>query len=278
MNIIGDLRYVTKEEYAAYATPQSEETREKAYRDYVKYLNSRAKRLNHLAPAPDEKFKEQWLAKRPGGYFEHRSAFAAHGKYGQWLSGKNAVVKINGILFLHGGISEQVSARSVREINEQVRQELSNFYQLRSKFVKAGIIEEFFMLDEAIEQAKKELDYLKSHPELGGPQTARELEIFSSIGSWYISHPLGPLWYRAYGTEPEESFGPTVEKILANLKAKNIVVGHTTFLKGIAVRFGGKVLMIDTGMLRKHYKGRCSALVIENNKFTPVYPATGPCS
>lgn len=278
MNIIGDLRYVTKEIYAAYAGPKSEETRERAYKDYLAYLHDRANGNNRPTPTPTEEFKRQWLTKHPLGYFEQRSAFDANGKYGRWISNHNAVIKINDIIFVHGGISEAVSAKSVREINERIHQELNSFWQLRSKLIKAGVIKEFFNLDEILEQVKIEVDDLKRRKEPEDPQAMRELESILSIGGWYISHPAGPLWYRAYGTEPEGGLNSALDKILSNLKAQHIVVGHTTFPKGIASRWSGKVFLIDTGMLRSYYQGRCSALVIEKDKFATIYPANGPCS
>jgi len=277
MNIIGDLRYVSKETYAAYAGPKSEEMRERAYKEYLDYLRDRAKKSNRPSPAPTEEFKQQWLLKHPLGYFEQRGAFEANGKYGRWVSNHNAVVKINDMVFVHGGISEAVSTSSVREINERIRQELGNFQQLRNKLIQTGVIKGFFNLDEILEQVKIEVADLKGRK---GPEDAamRELESILSIGGWYISHSDGPLWYRGYNTEQEDSFNSALSKILSNLKAKYIVVGHTPFPKGIASKWSGKVFLIDTGMLRSYYQGRCSALVIEKDKFTTVYPANGPCS
>jgi hypothetical protein len=278
MNIIGDLRYVAKEAYAAYATPKSEEVRERAYRDYVKHLSERAARLKEPAATPAEAFKQRWLAARPPGYFEHRRAFAADGKYGRWISGHQAVVKINGTVFLHGGISEELSAKGISEINERVRQELGGFSGLRSRLARDGVIKDFFNLDETLAEVKKELAYLKALKEPPDPKAIEELELLLSVGGWYISHPTGPLWLRAYASEAESSFEAALGRILSNLNARKLVVGHTPSAKGITPRFSGKVWLIDTGMLRKHYQGRCSALLIEGEKFTPVYPTGGPCS
>jgi hypothetical protein len=278
MNLIGDLRYVAKESYAAYAGPKSEETRERAYRDYLTYLRDRARKSNQPAPAPTEEFKQQWLAQHPPGYFEQRSALAPQGKYGRWLGARNAVVKINGIVFVHGGISETVSTSSVREINERIRQELTLFQQLRQKLAQAGVIKEHFRLDEIIAQVTSEVEMLKARKEPADSPARRELEYLLSIGSWHITHPAGPLWYRGYGTEPENSLQSAIEQILANLRAKHLVVGHTTSPKGIVSRWSGKVFLIDTGMLKAHYQGRCSALVIEKDTVTEVYPSGGPCA
>ena len=55
-----------------------------------------------------------------------RVAFGREGPYGKWLRTLNGVVKINGVLFVHGGISPAVAALSCDEINETVRRELTS--------------------------------------------------------------------------------------------------------------------------------------------------------
>ena len=51
------------------------------------------------------------------------------------------------------------------------------------------------------------------------------------------------------------------------------MVGHTPQeSKRVTPRFGGRVFLIDTGMLAESYGGRASALVFENGAVTAVYP------
>jgi hypothetical protein len=72
--------------------------------------------------------------------------------------------------------------------------------------------------------------------------------------------------------EPEEKNEKGLNKMLDHLGAHYIVVGHTV-LPGhtITVRFGGRVFLIDTGMLSAYYGGRASALEIQAGKFTAYY-------
>ena len=51
-------------------------------------------------------------------------AFGRDGAYGKWLRTLDAIVKINGVLFLHGGVSPAVSAQPCDAINATVRREL----------------------------------------------------------------------------------------------------------------------------------------------------------
>ena len=49
--------------------------------------------------------------------------------YGSWILGHNAVIKINDIVFVHGGISEKYSTWKIEKINDLLRQELSDLAQ-----------------------------------------------------------------------------------------------------------------------------------------------------
>ncbi len=65
-----------------------------------------------------------------------------------------------------------------------------------------------------------------------------------------------------------------MEKILGAYNATNIVVGHTVQRTArIRPRVGGKMMLIDTGMLSSYYHGgKPSALEIDGDKkFTAVY-------
>src|SRR6185503_16218623 len=103
MNMYGDLRYVVPGEFTAFRDADSEKHR---------------------------------VADQPLGYAEHRREFAPNGKYGKWIRGHNAVVQIDGTLFLHGGISPKYAGWSVRKINDQVRLELEDFNRLEGGIVQ----------------------------------------------------------------------------------------------------------------------------------------------
>lgn len=111
MRLIGDLRYITPGEYAAFATRDSPNVRKE-------FVESR--------PPAD---RERLLGEMPLGMIEMLRAFGPDGSYGSRVRGLNAVVRINGIVFLHGGISPAVSSMSCTEIDETVRRELSTDFQ-----------------------------------------------------------------------------------------------------------------------------------------------------
>jgi hypothetical protein len=60
----------------------------------------------------------------PLGYVEMRQAFSPMGEYGKWLRERYAVIRINGIVFVHGGINAATAALGCAGINETVRRDL----------------------------------------------------------------------------------------------------------------------------------------------------------
>lgn len=105
--MLGDLRLVAPGEYAAFATANSESTRD-AY-------------LKTLGGGRDELIKQM-----PLGFVEMRQAFGRDGDYGRWLRQLPVTVKINGLMFVHGGISPAVAPLGCDGINDQVKRELTN--------------------------------------------------------------------------------------------------------------------------------------------------------
>ena len=59
-----------------------------------------------------------------GGEKKFRETMSPTGKYGKWISGHNAIIKINDILFLHGGLSGQFAKKTLNEINDAIREGL----------------------------------------------------------------------------------------------------------------------------------------------------------
>lgn len=125
MNVYGDLRYVSEEEYAAFRDDGSDELRERLYQQVAErgaLLSTAGGRLL----AVDAGFRERFEAQYPLGYVEYRRAFSESGTYGRWLRQLNAVVKIDDILFLHGGIGPKYATMSITEINDTIRRELAD--------------------------------------------------------------------------------------------------------------------------------------------------------
>jgi hypothetical protein len=124
MNMMGDLRYVNAEEYATFRTRDSAASREA-------FLRSVTRRAKERAKAAGEAFDETaYRAKLeeevPLGFVERTRALSAEGAYGKWLRRRPVMAKVNGVVFLHGGLTPEVAALGCEAINATVRRELTD--------------------------------------------------------------------------------------------------------------------------------------------------------
>jgi hypothetical protein len=115
MNMLGDLRYVTPEEYASYRSLESEKLRENVF-------------VANADPArrEDPAYRSAWMADKPLGWVELMLAFSKQGKYGRWLRQHDTVAKIGGTLFLHGGIGPKYATLQADEINARIKTALAS--------------------------------------------------------------------------------------------------------------------------------------------------------
>jgi hypothetical protein len=155
-------------------------------------------------------------------------------KYGPWLRRQNVAIKINDVVFVHGGIGEKYSKWGIQEINDRYRQEVNEIWR---------------------EFQRSELQS-SSRPSSPSPSI--------------VYRGASPLWYRELATVPEEDLKEELDTILATLGAKTMVIAHTPKIARNPrdmQRFGGKVWIVDTG-ISKVYRGPASALIIEEGYFT----------
>jgi hypothetical protein len=131
MNIYGDLRYVTPEEFASFRDANSEGIRAAFYKKHLEQLAAAAAEDEKNAVVPDEAYRKAWEKKYPLGYFEHRFQFGPNGKYGKWIEAHNTIILINDTLFVHGGISPKYADFSLETINNRIREELRDFSMLK---------------------------------------------------------------------------------------------------------------------------------------------------
>jgi len=225
MWMLGDLRYVSPAEYDSFRTGSSEQTRDRLYEAVSEQRRAQAEAAGEEF---DEKaFRERFLAELPLGAIELRREMAADGRYGRWLRGLPTVVRIDGVMFLHGGLSPEVAPLGCAGINQAVRKELAG-----------------------------DLDQIRATP-------AEAL----------VTREDGPLWYRGLAQNDESAFAPQLEGLLRAAGARALVVGHTVAPGGkITPRFGGRVILLDTGMQPAYVPdGRAAALEIEDGRFTAIY-------
>jgi hypothetical protein len=224
MRLISDYRYLSAGEIEAFKSGDSTQIRDQVQALLSEQAAQRAKTEGKEFDAAA--YKEQFLKEVPLGMIEMRQAYGPQGEYARWIRERPAVARINGVLFLHGGISPETAALGCDGINAAISKELAA---------------------------------------LPPPEQAASLMAASETG---------PLWYRGLALQKEEELEPVLPTILEQMKARAIVIGHSTVLPGkIVPRLGGRVILIDTGMVNGEFYpgGVSSALEWTGNALTAVY-------
>ncbi len=257
MNLIGDLRYVSKEEYAAFADDESEEDRE---RWFDIYRHSKSKN------ADVDMLRHDFTRKNPPGFFGLRRAFSSRGEYGAWLMKKPLMVVINGTAFVHGGLSPLVAELGLEGVNGELRSQVSDYVIQVEMLVDEGLLD-------PTDSFYDHKDVLENLPNNVGrtPEVKAAIRTVLKLNKASIHSPDSPLWYRG-----SVGCGPLIEEdklaaSLAALEANRVVIGHTpTLTRRVLERMDGRVIQIDTGMLKAAYQGSGSALVINGESMYVV--------
>jgi hypothetical protein len=228
--------------------------------------------------------REAWLTTHPPGYVEYRDAFAPRGKYGAWLRDKPIVTEVNGNIFMHAGISPAAAPLKLDDLNVRVRDEIRRLDRFVDRLIAAGLATRTFTLQEILAVASNEIvqaNALIAAAQAEGQQPDRgrlnvpllmEAQEILKIETWVSINPEQALWYRGLATEPDDPTGGPFAALLAKYGAKRFVTGHTPQQnRSINTRFGGRVVLIDTGMLADYYKGRPAALEIAGDTVTAIY-------
>jgi hypothetical protein len=283
MNLIGDTRDVTREIFATFADANSEKKRAEAWEQYAK-LGAAKLAKGEPVPAVYSQTREAWMTLHPPGYVEYREAFAPRGKYGEWLRDKAIVTEVGGTIFMHAGISPAHAPEKIDDLNVRVRDEVRRLDRFVDRLVAAGLATRTFTLQEILQVASNEISAANAliaaaQAEGKKPDGSRlnvplllEAQEILKIDGWTVVAPEGALWYRGLATEPDDPNGGPFAALLTRYNARRFVTGHTPQQTGrITARLGLRAILIDTGMLASHYKGRPAALEIVGDTLTAIY-------
>lgn len=273
MNILGDLRYVPKEEYANYADAQSVKRQDEAYTAYQQWRSEEAKTANQTQSAPAASDEQAWKQMHPPGFVEQRAAFAPDGKYGRWLRKHQAAARIDDVLFVHGGISQAMVNLTLDDINRRVAAEIRLYDTAFQYLAEQKRILPFFTIEEVLPAANQEVERLSKNPREQDRQMIQVLQTLLTLGSWLSMSENGPLWFRGFAEWSDQEAATNLPPLLKAYKVNHFVVGHTVEPKGTIVsRLQNAIFCIDTGMNSAVYQGgRASALVWDGRTFTTIY-------
>lgn len=268
MNFAGILQDLNPAAYAEFVDRRSERRRTAGYRQYVALHERLAKR--YPAGSVTTMTESEWMDAHPPGFIEYQEAFGRNGKYGKWLRTKSAIVKVGDTIFLHGGLSSKMQDRTIDQINARIRMEIEGIDRVREYLVAQKLILPFFTWPEMAEVALAEV----KRPEESSADLRRIVDAVHSLFQWSVMDPDGPLWFRGFAEWNEEEGAANVDRLLDRHGARRFVVGHTipSDPRHMLSRFGGKVVLIDTGMVRGYpLSGRPSALQISGDRLTAIY-------
>lgn len=272
MNLLGELRDVTPAICAAFAGPTANATRQQAWRDYAELVRDRARTRGGEQPPGLARTEQTFLAAYPPGCLEYREALGPRGDYGRWLRGLPIAAKVERTVFMHAGAPPQ-TVDSLEDTVAQARTELARYDRFVDRLVRAKLALPWFRLEDVLGVAAAEVRWLNARVERaradGAPidlagidvDLVKEAAAVLGIGGWSLLKADGPLWYRGYALADESTLATPVPAFLARWDADRLVVGHSVMPDSrIRARLGGRVFLIDTGMLEAVYKGRPSAL------------------
>jgi hypothetical protein len=260
MNLTGDLRYVSAAEYAAFSADEVAADRDRAFRMFQS--------MRPDAPDP-EALKREFEMRAPPGYFGHRRAFSPDGRYGKWLLQKPLMVVINDTAFVHGGVSPMVAELGLEGVNRELKTQVARYAAQLAVVTAAGLLD-------ATESFHRHAVVLEALPEDAGRPAELEQAIADviSLNTASVHDSSSPVWYRGNVGCGALIENDKLDAALSALDAARVVIGHTpTVSRRVLQRLGGRVVEIDTGMLKAAYGGTGHALIIEGDRLGVVSEA-----
>lgn len=279
MNLLGVQRDTNPAVYERFADSKSEARQKAAWKQQVRVWKARAERVGRIVVDIPEETRTGWLKAHPLGFFEYTEAAAPDGRYGRWLESCPVAVVIGGTLFIHAGLTAGERGLSVAELNRRAVAEVAEFAAARAALVKRKLAEPWASIEVVSLEADQEVEKLSrelTERELARRKTATYIQTLQAVRgwkSWIVGSDDGPLWTRDAADWDDTEHGSEMQALLAGVGARRMVVGHTPqATASIQMRFGGRVFMIDTGMLKSVFGGRPSALEVCGGAVTAIYP------
>ncbi len=261
MNLVGDLRYVSPDEFAAFADQESAEEREQWFQAM---LAARRAEGGEGVTIDEAALREEFDKERPPGFYGHRRAFGSAGKYGSWLLQKPLMIVINDSAYVHGGMPEGVAELGLEGLNDELGRQVRDYVAAVEQVYAAGLMDPAVNFYDQGDLAAAIAARATTPPSL---QPA--LAAVSKLNGAGVHDSSSPLWYRGTVGCSLLAEGDVIANALAAVGAQRVVIGHTpTMTRQVLTRLAGRVIEIDTGMLSAAYHGSGHALINEKGHLT----------
>ena len=283
MNLLGVTRDATDEIYATFADAGSRARLAAAWADYQNLGAGLAARSEPVPPVLAQT-RQAFERVHPIGYIEYREALSPRGKYGRWLRDKPMVVQLGDTIFIHAGIPPATAPPRLDALNTRLRDDVRRMDRFVQRLVDKKLALPFFTLDEVLGVASAQIaaaNRATAAAKASGDarplarldlEFLREAEAMLAVDRWVGLDGDGPMWWRGLADDPDDPTGGPLLALLQRFKAARIVAGHTpTATRRITVRFGGRAVLLDTGLNRRYYQGNPSALEIAGGQLTAIY-------
>ena len=285
MNILGELRDVNYLAYETFAGPDSETRQREAYEAHVAWRKQRAEAVGGESFVPDQTYQEEWFAVHPVGWVAYVEAMGPDGSYGKWLRTLPVAVSIDGVLFIHAGISPSMQGMTVEDINSVASEEIARFDDDRARMAADGLCLPLASAREMAGVAKEEVlfvnGFASSDRNQSNPRVARAIELQHLLewGSWSVLSDQGPLWFRGTSKWTGKKEEAEMAAILDASQVERMVTGQSDGkTHQIHARFDNRVVLTSTDMTDEAWGGGEPAAFGERAALPPVPFLAGKCA
>ena len=253
MNMTGDWRYVSEREIAEFADEETLEQRQAAFANF--------RRQRDQPQLSDDQMKTEFDRLYPAGYFARLEAFSPQGNYGSWLLEQSVAVIVNDTLFVHGGLAPVIGEMPLAKLNTTMIAEIRQYAEAWYALNKAGYVS----------PKQTVVDVAAIATALATDEDIAEEDRLAASNLLVANKGLafnvdGPLWYRGSALCYPLSESSVTRRALHTQQVQRAVLGHTpTASHTVESRDGGRIVLLDTGMLTSHYGGRAAALIIDEH-------------
>ena len=251
MVMTGDLRYVSAEEFAAFASDETAADRERLYAQYRQYNPGGA----------EADVKAAFDTQYPDGFFALREAYSLQGELGEWLIRQPFIIRVNDKVYMHGGIAADAAGKSIDQLNEELQGELRTFMSSMDALREAGVMPWHVAYHDRLNFLNARVEeFVAANPGERAPWFAAVQQVFDAQEAFVFSLD-SPNWYRGTAMCHPLSESFNTERFLKRVGASQVVMGHTPTRGKVHSRMDGLAIRLDTGMLKAVYKGQASALI-----------------